>query len=64
MTGSGWADGSDIRSRGYVTPEARDEYDRIFKHGRYGRHVFIETLPDKVCLKCGGLASDKIHNPF
>ena len=33
--GKGWVTGDCIRSHPYVTPESRENFDRIFKHGNH-----------------------------
>lgn len=35
MTGKGWITGEDIRSKPYDSEEVRDNFDRIFKKGKY-----------------------------
>lgn len=35
MTGRGWAIGSDIISKPLLDEQTRDEFDRIFKKGKY-----------------------------
>jgi hypothetical protein len=37
MTGRGWVDGSGIKSKPLMDEATRDEFDRIFRHGKYAK---------------------------
>ena len=51
MTGRGWITGSDIHSKPYDTEEARDNFDRIFKHGKYDKTKIENNHPFKCSRK-------------